>query len=430
MVQPRSRNSVEYLVGVNTQTCANITGEACHNGQAAFWYSQGCFIGCPTCDTASGRRQVDLCGLGKKRTLTDPKYWSVNRDAEPFSEFDIYQHNPWSAPGAAPVSDACGLAGGSYSRQAGAEAGDYTKTKFAQHGDVGTQVLKPIPGHMPPAYKAGGTAEVTWQIRNNHGGGYQYRIAPLPENFTDLKESDFKPLEFVKDQQAIVFPNGTVHRLSPEQTTFVSEGTLPEGSTWSLMPMPPTLLGPCCLPGVGDNASTPHACLKGENGVATCHDAAPSGPGNCAPCPGTPGSDCSRCDQVGKVVEGRYKKGPPFPAPCDGCEGVDWNGYAVKDMVEIPKDLKPGKYILGFRYDCEATAQVWSNCAVSEPTNQPHQASKQATNEHASASCCCLRVLDVLDFCGGKKREIFSERDAVSLRCVCVCDQDVVVTPP
>ena len=36
---------------------------------------------------------------------------------------------------------------------------------------------------------------------------------------------------------------------------------------------------------------------------------------------------------------------------------------AVKDVVKLPKTLKPGKYILGFRYDCEATAQVWSNCA-------------------------------------------------------------------
>ena len=33
MVQPRSRNSVEYQVGVNTQRCANITGDACNNGQ-------------------------------------------------------------------------------------------------------------------------------------------------------------------------------------------------------------------------------------------------------------------------------------------------------------------------------------------------------------------------------------------------------------
>ena len=63
------------------------------------------------------------------------------------------QHNPWRAPGSAPVMDACGLAGGSYSRENGTEAGDYVKTEFAQHGDVGTQVLKPIPGYTPPTYK-------------------------------------------------------------------------------------------------------------------------------------------------------------------------------------------------------------------------------------------------------------------------------------
>ena len=46
-----------------------------------------------------------------------------------------------------------------------------TKTKFAQHGDVGTQVLKPLEGVEPPVYRRGGIAEVSWQVRNNHGGG-------------------------------------------------------------------------------------------------------------------------------------------------------------------------------------------------------------------------------------------------------------------
>ena len=194
--------------------------------------------------------------------------------------------------------------------------------------------------------------QVTWQIRNNHGGGYQYRIQPLPTNFSDLKEEDFVPLDFVKDQQAIVFPDGKTQHLLPNQTTFVSEGTLPVGSTWALMPMPPTLLGPCCLSGTNDTATTPNKCMPGDNVVGgNCA-------GKCSPCPMTPGSDCSRCDQVNKVMPGRYKKGPPFPAPCPNCEGIDWNGYGVKDVVKIPANLKPGKYILGFRYDCEATAQV------------------------------------------------------------------------
>ena len=34
----------------------------------------------------------------------------------------------------------------------------------------------------------------------------------------------------------------------------------------------------------------------------------------------------------------------------------------VLDVVKVPA-VKPGRYVLGFRYDCDATAQVWSNCA-------------------------------------------------------------------
>ena len=30
--------------------------------------------------------------------------------------------------------------------------------------------------------------------------------------------------------------------------------------------------------------------------------------------------------------------------------------------AQVPM-VKPGKYVVGFRYDCDATAQVWSNCA-------------------------------------------------------------------
>lgn len=339
IVSPRSRNSIDYLVNVNTQNCANITGDKCQNGQASFWYSQGCFIGCPTCDHMSGRRQTDLCGLGKVATLNDPKYRSVNRNATAQGPNDIYKHNPWRAPGSAPVANACGLAGGTPWGQDVAEAGDYVNTSFAHHGMAGTD-LPPMDTGV--VWNIGGTAEVTWQIRNNHGGGYQYRLCPLE---SELTEECFQsnPLDFVENEQAIVFPNGSLFPVA--NPVFVTEGVLPEGSMWSMMPMPPTWLGPRCLPGPNDTASTPNACQKWEN-----HNV----DGTCMPCPMTPGSDCSRCDNNGNTA---------FPAPCDGCDGVDWNTHAVRDLVKIPSTLKPGKYVLGFRYDCEATAQVWSNCA-------------------------------------------------------------------
>ena len=237
--------------------------------------------------------------------------------------------------------------------QDGPEAGDYEITMYAQHGDVGTQVLKPLPNYTPPTYKIGGTAEVVWSIRNNHGGGYQYRLCPLPEgNFTELTEACFQqtPLDFVRNESAVVFPDGKMQMLTPAQTTFITEGTTPAGSTWAMIPMPPTLLGPCCIPGVNETSTTPHHCIAGEN----CRAASGAASGPCSPCPGTPGSDCSRCDQVSKVLPGRYKSAPQFPAPCDNCEGVDWNGYSVRDLVKIPAGRCPPTGCAGLGFSTHA----------------------------------------------------------------------------
>merc|ERR1719453_590187 len=126
----------------------------------------------------------------------------------------------------------------------------------------------------------------------------------------------------------MVFKNGT---LLPLKGTFVTEGTYPPGSMWATLPVPSDWLGPRCLPGPNDTASTPNACEPWEH-----HNV----DGPCKPCPGTPGSDCSRCDNGPKAS---------FAAPCPTCEGVDWNGNAVKDMVKVPANLPAGDYVLGYR---------------------------------------------------------------------------------
>ena len=74
------------------------------------------------------------------------------------------------------------------------------------------------------------------------------------------------------------------------------------------------------------------------------------------PCPGTPGSDCSRCDNNCQSDK------PAFPPHVPGFIG-NRHDIAVRDIVKVPQDIKPGKYVLGFRYDCEATAQVWNSCS-------------------------------------------------------------------
>ena len=191
IITPRSRNSVDFTVGVNTPVdwpsnadCTNVTGTDpgdCRNGQAGFYYSQGCSIGCPECDHISGRVQKDICGLGMKATL--PAYArSLNLASTPGSPEDIYKHNPWRAPGAAPIADVCGLAGGTPWAAEVGNAGDYTTTKFAHHGMNGSLLPKLDTGVR---WQLGKTAEVTWQVLNNvstavSSVGFQYSNKKLP----------------------------------------------------------------------------------------------------------------------------------------------------------------------------------------------------------------------------------------------------------
>jgi hypothetical protein len=70
--------------------------------------------------------------------------------------------------------------------------------------------------------------------------------------------------------------------------------------------------------------------------------------GPCEPCPESAGSDCSRCANP-------PSSGTMFPAPASGA--VMSERPAVYDEVKVPL-LPPGKYVVGFRYDCDATAQV------------------------------------------------------------------------
>lgn len=57
---------------------------------------------------------VDTVWMGRsiQATLNDPKYRTANRNATAGSPQDVWKHQPWRAPGRAPVFDPCGMAGG------------------------------------------------------------------------------------------------------------------------------------------------------------------------------------------------------------------------------------------------------------------------------------------------------------------------------
>eukprot|EP01050_Picozoa_sp_SAG11_P022540 SAG11_NODE_4286_length_1968_cov_1.533440_2_plen_154_part_00 len=40
------------------------------------------------------------------------------------------------------------------------------------------------------------------------------------------------------------------------------------------------------------------------------------------------------------------------------------HAHAVRDIVKVPAGLAPGRWVLGWRYDCEATAQVGARCGA------------------------------------------------------------------
>ena len=130
---------------------------------------------------------------------------------------------------------------------------------------------------------------------------------------------------------------------------------------WARLPIPATGLGPRCLPGPNDTAATPNGCMKWEG--RSNYFGHVNGP--CVACPETPGSDCSRCSNPGST-DPNHPVNPPtpgsaFPPLVPGVAEAPIHN--VLDVLVVPAHLSAGDYVLGWRYDCEGTAQVWSNCA-------------------------------------------------------------------
>lgn len=85
--------------------------------------------------------------------------------------------------------------------------------------------------HLPAVTTHAPTAECCHT--QNHGGGYQYRLCP---SHTNLTEECFRqtPVPFAGDS-SLTLSNGTRIQL---KSNFVSNGTLPVGSTWQTVPIP------------------------------------------------------------------------------------------------------------------------------------------------------------------------------------------------
>ena len=334
----------------------NLSGS---NGQACFWFSNGCDIGCDKCDGDTGQK-IPCCdtkflyagngtvpswgGEGivpdptwlatfdrekvrpahvkfpdRKPTICDPKLRTINTNAECGAADDFWYYTPWRSPGVAPVIDSCGTAGGRLPGQGQGSAGaSYVETINAKVGDSGSK-LPPLP--TGTVWKAGSDVEVAWALKAWHGGGYAYRLC---EAGRELDEDCFQKthLNFTGNSSLRWGGVGGERQYfnSTAKGWEVSVGTVPKSSMWRKIPIPRTV-NEWNMYG----ASFEPVCEESEE-CKSSHDKAPK--------------------------EGVCK-----------CSG-DWNDMVeIVDKVHIPATLAPGKYVLGWRWDCEESTQVWSSCS-------------------------------------------------------------------
>lgn len=257
-------------------------------------------------------------------TLTDKRFCTWPDENGDF----MMKLSPWRSPGYAPVLSPCGLAGGGPIRHA--QNGASMPPGAIPQGFDGRKL--PTWEGRTTQWAKGSMQEVSWGIRANHGGGYAYRLCPKS---ADASEECFQAnhLAFASNQSWIQYGSDTSNRTAINAVR-VSEGTHPQGSQWTKNPIP--------------------ACRGVPNGgVGT-----PECPGPLfePPLPGLFGYGGAACTPV-RAGAGGY---------CTLAQRAYWLekfNFNIIDQVTVPKDLKEGDYFLSFRWDCEQTAQVWTQCA-------------------------------------------------------------------
>lgn len=307
-------------------------------GQPCLWFSQGCSIGCETCDNHTQHTNgLSLCNSSMKPTL--PKEaWTMNLWAVEGSANDSYRTNPWRAPGFAPVVDACGMAGGRHPTDPAGGDAVFATVPWAKLGDLGTDVLPR--GPSVAFWKRGSTVDVAWAIRFNHGGGYQYRLCPVDETLT---EACFQAhtLNFADNSTTLVFNNGS--SIHVPAVTVSGDLVHPAGSQWRRNPIPRI-----------DFDSTSSGQPKGWTGCdmpakgMACRQFEP-------PCHEQMYGDYPWHDTPNKSTHHNVD----VQGDCSG----DLTLASMVDRIVVPEHIAPGEWTLGFRWDCEETAQIWSSCA-------------------------------------------------------------------
>lgn len=365
----------------------------------AHWFNQGTQIGCPevvglACGIPHATEPAlaaPCCDQPMEPTLTAPELMSFTNDKHLASD-SSYRYNPWFAPGHAPVLDPCGIVGGykwstpelyyGGPKAVGSDepapdtilinaaaapegmqfpAGTFGSTIFH---DTLQGTAKPEDEQPVAKWVAGGEAEVAQGgMYANHGGGYQWRLCPAEQFTADgvANEACFQstPLEYASSKSQIRFGagNGTWEEYASgakaggdasravefdavRVTDDNTGGVMPRGSTWTQLPVPN------CGPGQ-ENFLCEQPSYLGSQPLNLNFPTAADG---------AYGYGYSR-DERTVVLKSNAK------AVLKKLAQVDKHyDFTVVDKVKVP--TRTGRYVLSWRWDCEDTAQVWTNCAL------------------------------------------------------------------
>jgi len=186
-----------------------------------------------------------------------------------------------------------------------------------------------------------------------HGGGYSYRLCPKGSKITE-ECFQSNALHFAAKNSTIHFDDSSHADIKVPTKTYVA----PDGTEWRTNPIP----GCACDIGLVCGGKD----FLDSKGNHTMHGAYAQG--KCAgqypkstvyPKHGSPTTNC--------------RHGTMFEAGFDqftqGFLVGAGNKFSVMDEVQVPN--KPGEYVLGWRWDCEETDQVWNSCADIVITDGP-----------------------------------------------------------
>jgi hypothetical protein len=297
------------------------------------WYSEGCIIGAKECNPECGVVAAAFKKCYKttmEPTLNDPSLRTYQNFA---GKFDVgMKHNPWRAPGYAPVMDPCGIISGNQNHA------PYYHPDI-KDGTKGSEL--PELAAPKPKWPRGSEQDVAWNIIANHGGGYAYRLCPKSSKLT---EECFAAghLQFAGNTSWIQWGDDKSNRTA-FPATRVSVGTYPSGSQWTKNPIAP------CAGAVG-GASAPFnfpliSNCKEAMFPPILADVVPARP----PYFALPGLYGYGVGSIGQALKREYFH--------------DRFRFHIFDKVKVPADLAPGDYVLSWRWDVEQTPQVWANCA-------------------------------------------------------------------